>query len=294
MNNYSMTRASWLKFAELLFVAAIFAAPGMNAQTTGQKTFASSKEAVDAFVQSVRESNTDSLRVILGSGAEDIISSGDKVADKAERQKFVARYDAKHSLVESASHELTLNVGADDWPLPIPLVENGGKWYFDGAAGKEEILYRRIGHNELSAIDVCKGVIDAQHEYAASSHDGQPAGTYASRVVSEPGKQNGLFWEVKEGEPASPAGPLLAGASSEGYSNYGQRIPYHGYFYRMMKTPKGFAFLAYPAEYHSSGVMTFAADQTGAIYEKDLGEKTDDLAQNMGQFQKDGTWHLVK
>jgi hypothetical protein len=294
MKNYCVTRASWVKYAEVVFVAAILAAPVLHSQVNGEKTFASSKDAVNALVQAVRDNNMDALRAMFGSGNEAIIASGDEVADKTEREKFLARYDAKHSLVETAPHELTLNVGADDWPLPIPLVDNGGKWYFDGVAGKEEVLYRRIGHNELSAIEVCKGVIDAQREYAASSHDGQPAGTYASRVVSEPGKQNGLFWEVKEGEPASPAGPLLADASSEGYSKYGQRIPYHGYYYQMLKGSDGFAFLAYPAEYHSSGVMTFVADQTGAIYEKDLGEKTDDLAQHMGQFQKDNTWHLVK
>jgi hypothetical protein len=294
MKNYCTTQVGWVKYAQLLLVAAILGAPALHSQTGGQKTFTSSKDAVDALVQAVRDNNTDSLQSIFGSGNEAIISSGDEVADKAVRQKFLVRYDTKHSLAETAPHELTLNVGADDWPLPIPLVDSGGKWYFDGVAGKEEILYRRIGHNELSAIDVCKGVIDAQHEYAASSHEGQPAGTYASRVVSEPGKQNGLFWEVKEGEPASPAGPLLAGASAEGYSNYGQRVPYHGYFYRMLKSSTGFTFLAYPAQYHSSGVMTFVADQTGSIYQKDLGEKTDDLVQHMDQFQMDNTWQRVK
>jgi Protein of unknown function (DUF2950) len=294
MKDYSTSRAGWLKYAAIALVATIFGALALHSQTVGQKTFASSKDAVDALVQAVRDNNMDTLRAIFGSENEAIISSGDEVADKSVRQKFLARYDTKHSLAEAAPHELTLNVGADDWPLPIPLVDTGGKWYFDGVAGKEEILYRRIGHNELAAIDVCKGVIDAQREYAASTHDGQPAGTYASRVVSEPGKQNGLFWEVKEGEPASPAGPMLAGASAEGYSNYGQRIPYHGYYYRMLKSPKGFTFLAYPAEYQSSGVMTFVADQTGSIYEKNLGDRTDDLAQHIDQFQKDDTWRRVK
>ena len=141
-----------------------------------------------------------------------------------------------------ADGEITLNVGKDDWPLPIPLTKAGGKWYFDGAAGKEEILYRRIGRNELAAINVCQGVVTAQKDYAAAGHDGKPAGSYAARVVSAPGKQDGLYWEVKEGESPSPAGPMLANAVDEGYAQLtsnSQPTPYHGYFYRMLQKPRG-------------------------------------------------------
>ena len=277
----------------LLAVASVVCPRGY-AQADGQKTFSSSKEAVDAFVKDVREGDAAELQAILGPDSEEIISSGDKVADRAARDRFIARYDSRHSLVESDPGQLTLNVGQDNWPLPIPLVQSKAGWYFDGAAGKEEILYRRIGHNELSAINVCKGVVAAQHDYAAKEHDGQPAGTYASRLVSEPGKQNGLYWEVKEGEDQSPAGPMLAQADSEGYDTSGQRTPYHGYYYRMLKAPGGFGFLAYPAQYRSSGVVSFIVDQKGVVYQKDLGEKTADIAAQMTEYTTDSTWKPVK
>jgi hypothetical protein len=264
------------------------------AQTPGQKTFASSKEATDALVQALKQNDSSSLVAILGEGSQPIVSSGDEVADKAARDTFLKRYNVKHSLVSSGDHQFTLNVGTDDWPLPIPLVDKAGKWYFDGVAGRAEILYRRIGHNEIDAIDVCKGVVAAQHDYAASAHDGNPAGTYAQRVVSSPGKQDGLYWEVKAGESQSPAGPMLADASAQGYDVSGKHTPYHGYYYRMLKNPGGFAFLAYPAEYRSSGVMTFVVTQDGIIHEKNLGEKSAEIAQQIGQYQIDNTWKVVQ
>jgi hypothetical protein len=185
---------------------------------------------------------------------------------------------------------MTLNVGTDDWPLPIPLVNNGGKWYFDGAAGQQEIVYRRIGANELSAINVCRGVVEAQHDYAATSHDGRPAGAYADRVVSQPGKQNGIYWETKPGEPTSPAGDMLAQASSEGYDTSGKQTPYHGYYYRMLNNPGGFAFVAYPAQFRTSGVMTFVVTQDGVVLEKDLGPQTGEILGHIGKYQIDNTW----
>jgi hypothetical protein len=191
--------------------------------------------------------------------------------------------------VGAGGQNYTLLVGADNYPLPIPLVNNGGKWYFDGAAGKEEILYRRIGNNELAAIDVCRGVVDAQHDYAASAHDGKPAGAYAAHLMSTPGKQDGLYWETKAGEPDSPAGPLLAEASSEGYTT-GKGAPYHGYIYKMIENPGGYALLAYPAEYRNSGVMTFVVTQSGVVYQKDLGKDTSAIAQRINRYQMDGTW----
>jgi len=287
------------RFTKSTAVAAVLAlailnAPRARAQTEGQKTFTSSKQAVDTFIGAVRDGNLSDLKAILGSDSEQIISSGDSVADKITRDNFVANYDLKHSLVESAPHQLTLDVGKDDWPLPIPLVRANDKWYWDGNAGKEEILYRRIGHNELAAINVCRGVVAAQHDYAGSAHDGQLAGRYATRIVSDSGKQNGLYWEVKEGESVSPAGPLLAQANAEGYDASGQRTPYHGYYYRMLQSPGGFGFLAYPAEYRSSGVMTFIVNQKGVIYQKDLREKTTDIAQQMTDFKVDRSWKAVK
>ena len=289
-----------------------FAPRNAGAQADGQKTFSSSKEAVTALIQAVRDGNTSDLRAILGSGSEDIITSSDTVADKTARDHFVARYDLKHSLAESAPGQLTLNIGKDSWPFPIPLIHANDKWYWDGAAGREEILYRRIGANELAAIGVCKGAVAAQRDYAAAGHDGLPAGIYAQRLMSEPGKQNGLYWAVNDGEIPSPAGPLLAQASYEGYGGSAKGSPYHGYYYRMLngqgahakggaknyiadgEMTGGFAFVAYPADYRSSGVMTFLVNENGTIYQKDLGEKTADLAQQMTEYNPDKSWRVVK
>lgn len=294
MKNRAIIHAGTLTVAVAITAIMAVSTPVLRAQTAGQKTFASSKEAVAAFIQAVRDGGASELQRILGAGSEDIVSSGDATADKRARANFLAKYDAKHSLVATGPHKFTLDVGADAWPLPIPLVDNGGRWYFDGAAGREEIVYRRIGHNELSAIGVCKGVVAAQHDYAESAHDGRPAGTYAQRVMSTPGTENGIYWEAKPGEPSSPAGPLLAKASLEGYNTSGQRSPYHGYYYRMLKNPGGFAFLAYPAQYRSSGVMTFVVTQSGVIRQKDLGDNTDEIAGKIQEFHVDSTWKQVK
>lgn len=287
----SLSRASLLTAIFILFAGA---SPRSYAQAEGQKTFASSREAVDTFIKDVRDHNESELQAILGPDSEDIVSSGDAVSDKTERNRFVAMYDARHSLVESSPGEFTLNVGQNNWPLPVPLIHAKQVWYFDGAAGKDEILYRRIGHNELNAINVCKGVVAAQHDYAAKEHDGQPAGTYAPHIVSEPGKQNGLYWEVKESEDPSPAGPMLAQANAEGYDTSGKRTPYHGYYYRMLKNPGGFGFLAYPAEYRSSGVMTFIVNQKGVVYQKNLGEQTAEIADKMTEYKTDNSWRPLK
>ena len=297
--------------AALLAFAAL-ALPRAHAQADGQKTFSSSKEAVATFIQAVRDANTSELLAILGPGTEQIISSGDSVADKNARDHFLANYDVKHSLSESAPSQLTLNIGKDEWPFPIPLIHAGDKWYWDGAAGKQEILYRRIGNNELAAINVCKGAVAAQRDYAATGHDGLPAGIYAQRLVSEPGKQNGLYWPVNEGETPSPAGLLLAQASAEGYGSAQKGSPYHGYYYHMLKAQGanakggaksyivdgnmtgGFAFIANPADYRSSGVMTFLVNDSGVIYQKDLGDKTAELAQQMTEYNPDKSWKVVK
>lgn len=295
-----------------LLAVAVLALPLARAQADGQKTFSSSKNAVDVFIQAVRDGNNSTLLTILGPGTEAIISTSDAVADKTARDHFLAEYDFKHSLTESAPNQLALNVGKDGWPFPIPLVHANDRWYWDGAAGREEILYRRIGSNELAAIEVCKGVVAAQLDYASNGHDGLPARIFAQRVVSEPGTQNGLYWQVSEGENPSPAGPLLAQASAEGYSGTQKGSPYHGYYYRILKAQGanakggvksyivdgnmtgGFAVIAYPADYRSSGVMTFLVNENGTIYQRDLGEKTADLAQQMTEYNPDKSWKVVK
>ena len=285
------------RIAACLFLSAMYPAAFVGdsyAQAEGQKTFSSSRDALTTFIQAVRSGDPSELGAILGPGSEQIVASSDSVADKAAREAFLKWYNEGHSLEPLHNGELTLEVGKNNWPLPIPLAHKGGQWYWDGQAGKDEILYRRIGHNELAAISVCEGIVAAQHDYAASAHDGKPAGSYATRIVSEAGRQNGLYWEVKEGEPQSPAGPMIADAADEGYDTSGQRTPYHGYYYRMLPSASGFGFVAYPADYRSSGVMTFLVSQKGVIYQKDLGDKTVNIAEHMASYDPDKTWRVVK
>ena len=288
-------RCELLSGGVVLMLCLVLSAPPQScAQVQGQKSFTSSKNAVDALVEAARKGDLPELQAILGAGSEEIVSSGDDIDDKNARDQFVSEYEAKHFLAKSGQHQFTLNVGKSDWPLPIPLVHADNKWFWDGAAGRDEIRYRRIGRNELAAIRVCKGVVAAQREYASSPHDGHPPGTYASRAVSEPGTQNGLYWAVPEGAAPSPAGPFLAQATAEGYDPSQKRTPYHGYYYRMLDSPGGFGFLAYPAAYGSSGVMTFIVDQTGVIYQKDLGENTAEVAQQLRNYERDHTWTRLK
>ncbi len=284
--------ASLSLFAVLLIAG--FRTHSVGAQASSQKTFASSKEALSAFIDAIRSGSTADMVAILGPGSEPIVNSGDAIADEKARSAFLASYAAAHSLVADGENGYTLQIGKNNFPTPIPLIHSGDKWYWDGTEGKEEILYRRIGHNEIDAINACKGVVGAQHDYAASGHDGQSAGAYAKRIVSTPGTQNGIYWEPKAGEPESPAGPMLAAAAEEGYDTSGNRVPYHGYYYRMLPVASGFALVAYPAEYRSSGVMTFVATEKGVIYEKDLGQDTTKTALAMSNFTPDKTWRPVK
>jgi hypothetical protein len=291
--NFMRSRSTLLiRIAVLAIILLVTSAP-VFAQASGQTTFASAKQAEAGLIEALRNGDTAALIALLGPGSEPLISSGDNVADKKGRDHFVAAYDQNHTLSNSGAEQFTLNIGKDLWPLPIPLVKAGDKYYWDGSAGAQELIYRRIGRNELDAINVCKGVVAAQKDYAATSHDGHPAGAYAQRIVSESGTQNGLYWEVNSGDPPSPAGPMLASANAEGYDTT-HRTPYHGYYYRMLKNGKGFGFLAYPADYRSSGVMTFQVSQTGVIYQKDLGEKTTNIAGQMTDYQVDKAWKVVQ
>jgi len=285
-------RVAGLSLLALLLVAGL-RMQFVAAQAAGQKTFASSDEALKALIAAVRSGNNSDLISILGPGSESVVNSGDAVADQKALASFLAKYDAGHSLV-AGEGGLVLEVGKNQWPMPIPLMHTGDKWYWDGAAGKEELLYRRIGHDEIDAIAAAKGVIGAQHDYAATGHDGQPAGAFAKRIVSTPGKQDGLYWEPKAGEPESPAGPMLADAAEEGYDISGNRVPYHGYYYRLIPQTKGFSLVVYPAQYRVSGVMTFVATEKGIIYEKDLGPDTSKTALAMSSFTPDNSWRAVR
>ena len=278
----------------------------LDAQT-GQKTFQTAQQAVEALIAANKDNDIAALNQILGPDASTLISSGDDTQDKNDRANFVTLYEAHHRLVSSGPGKLTLVVGKNEWPLPIPLVKSNGEWGFDSADGVKELLYRRIGANELAAIKVCRALYQAQLDYAAAGHDGNPAGVYAQRFRSQPGTQNGLYWQVAEGEPESPAGPLVADADAEGYEQ-GTRHPFYGYYFRILKAQGthahggakeyvidgkmtgGFAILAYPAEYGASGVMTFLVSPHGTVFQKDLGQATAETTKAIRAFDPDSSW----
>jgi len=288
-----------------MFGAALVACAGK----TGHVSFKSPEDAVAALQEAGRQGDTDRLRDIFGPGSEAILSSGDAVADKAAREKFVADFDAKHALVPEGEGRATLHVGTEDWPFPVPLVRHDGAWYFEGAEGADEIVYRRIGRNELGAIAVCRGFVEAQREYAAADHDGEGAGIFAHRLVSDPGTQNGLYWEASEGSARSPIGPFIASAAAEGYRAGGGA--YHGYRYRPLFRQgenanggaldyfekgvlrNGFALIAWPAEYGASGVMTFIVNQDGVVFQKDFGDDTEGEVRAIDEYDPDSTWVAV-
>lgn len=267
---------------------------GKMESSGGQTTFKTPDEAVAAFVAAARANDTKALAAMMGPDGAGVVTSSDTIADRAERARFVERFDEKHDIVEDGSGGATLNVGATEWPLPIPLVKVDDKWHWDGAAGKEEIFFRRIGHYELKAIAAVRGAVAAEQEYAATSHDGKPAGTYATYIISRPGKQDGLYWATKEGEPPSPLGPAIAAAGGEGYDTTGARTPYHGYYYRVLPNGAGFGIVAFPADYRESGVMTFQSSESGVVFQKDLGDSTAAVAQAMTGYAVDSTWTVVE
>lgn len=298
-------------FSGPILTAAVFvtAVAVAFAQDVGVKSFPTYQAAASAFVAAERAQDSAALKEILGAEAHGLLASGDPIQDENGRQTFLKRYDEKHAFVHDSADKVTLTIGANAWPLPFPIVKANGAWQFDAVAGAQEMVYRRIGHNELDAIKVCKALYTAQKDYAAEGHDGNPAGAYAQRIISESGKQNGLYWEAKEGEAMSPAGSLVADAASEGYSK--ARAPFHGYYFRILKAQGanapggakeyvqdgkmtgGFAILAYPAEYKASGVMTFVVNSRGVVRQKDLGEGTADAAAAIKTYDPDKLWTVV-
>lgn len=272
-----------------------------------QQAFPSPDEAASAFAAAVKSGARRNISRLLGSGGDDIVSSGDEVADKEARESFAAAYDAKHSVKLDGDNKAVMVLGNDDFPFPIPLMKRKAGWEFDTKAGRLEILYRRIGRNELDAIQTCLAFVDAQNEYAEKDH-GQGLGVYAQRIVSTVGKRDGLYWQ---GE-GSPLGKLAAIASAEGYKAGRTPIPYHGYYYRILtrqgpnapggtlsyivkgKMIGGFALIAYPAEYGNSGVMTFLVNHSGAVYEKDFGDYTRMNVRRINRFDPDQTWRKVE
>jgi hypothetical protein len=288
---------------------------GSSAQSTdlAQKSFHAPHEASKALFEAAKTDDISALLEILGPDEKELVSSGDDVADKNDRAAFVKNYEQRHRLISAGAGRYTLSVGTSDWPLPIPIVKKENGWSFDSAAGKDEVLYRRIGRNELDTIQVCRAIIEAERAYFRTGHDGSPPGIFTRKLRSDPGNQNGLYWKTTGGEPESPAGPLLAEASSDGYElGTGKHQPFHGYLYRILsaqgpharggardylvegKMTRGFAVVAYPVEYRSSGVMTFMVNQHGVVYQKNLGDDTAAAAKAMTAYDPDTSWKVAQ
>ena len=303
----------------LVLVLAIVLASGAAQEALGaaavkQRTFSSPEEGVRALVDAAKSNDTKELLNILGPEAKSLIESGDPVSDRATRERFVTSYyEEANKLVKSGDSKMVLQTGKDDWPFPIPLVKENDRWRFDTSAGKEEIINRRIGRNELDVIQVCLAIVDAEREYYQRDPDGDSLLQYAQKFISTKGKRDGLYWETKPDEQPSPLGPLVARARGEGYKGAGGKpIPYHGYYYKLLtgqgkdapggaydylvrgKMMGGFGMVAYPAQYGSSGIMTFIVNHDGVVYQKDLGAKTASVAQSMTKFNPDKTWTAVK
>ena len=285
----------------------------ISAQEVKQKVFGSPEEAMKALVETVKAGDTKGMMAILGPEGEDIISSGDEVADKNARERFVKAYQEKVDFVKEKEDRVSIIIGNDHWPFPIPIVKKGEGWVFDTKAGREEVLNRRIGRNELNAIQVCLAYVEAQREYASTDRERDGIIQYAQKVLSDPDRRNGLYWEAAEGEIPSPLGPLAAQAAAEGYRQAGDKpTPYHGYYYKILKGQgpnapggaynyvinghmvAGFALVAWPAEYGVSGVMTFLVNQNGTVYEKDLGPKTEERVKGMTRYNPDQTWRRAQ
>jgi hypothetical protein len=306
-SNPSRTRAP----AGIATTVAALLVCAMTATASAQQTYKTPDEAVSALVDAAKAGDRKALLTVLGPDGQDIVSSGDEVADEGVRKEFIDAYDQKHE-IHSAGDHATLIVGHDDFPFPIPLVHKGDAWRFDTEAGRKEVLYRRIGGNELDTIQTALAFVDAQNEYADKDH-GEGVGIYAQRIVSRPGKKDGLYWPSSAGEDESPLGELAADAARRGYRvrGDGERTPYHGYYYKILtrqgpaaqggvldyvvkgKMIGGFGLVAWPAEYGNSGVMTFIVNHNGSVYEKDLGQRTAQVASGMTAFNPDNTWKKV-
>jgi hypothetical protein len=280
-------------------------------EANAQQAFKTPDDAASALVSAVRTDDLKALTTVLGPDGEDIMSSGDPVADAATRDKFLEAYNARHEIAVDGD-KATMVIGEEAYPLPIPLVRRDGQWRFDTAAGRDEILYRRIGRNELEAVQASLAYVDAQREYAEKDRTGAGINTYAQRIVSQPGKKDGLYWPAEQGEDPSPLGELVAEATSQGYQvGGGERKPFHGYLFKILtrqgpaarggeydyiingKMIGGFALVAYPAEYGNSGVMTFLVNHDGTVFEKDLGPDTAKIAERMSAFNPDKGWQKV-
>ena len=300
-----------LGLALIASAAFALAACGQKPPATPDHTsFATPEEAVTALTATLEKDDLATLGRLLGPGSESVLDSGDPVADRTGRAQFLQNLRVRHSFVDDGEGRKLLQFGPDDSVALVPLVQRDGRWYFDGAAGADEIVYRRVGRNELGAIAVMNGYVSAQLDYAAVPHDGNPAGVYAERLMSDEGRQNGLYYPTAEGEPESPVGEFIAAAASEGY-RAGAAQAYHGYRYRPLYGQtaaasggamsyyedgllvNGFALIAWPAEYGVSGVMTFIVNQDGVVFQKDLGEDTATRVEDVVLYDPDSSWTAI-
>jgi len=293
-----------------LFCALLLPSSYSQQQPTApsEKTFATPKEAAEAIIQATAGFDTAALAAILGPDGEDLFSSEDPVQDKNIATAFAAQAHEKNSITTDPHNpdRVTLVVGNDNWPLPIPIVKRNGRWLFDTKAGRQEVLYRRIGANELDAIQICRGYVDAQQQYALHKYDGSEVNQYAQRIISTPGKHDGLVWENTDGSLGGPIAEKIAEALDQGYTSRSE--PYHGYFFKILKGQGpdaplgqmdfvvegamigGFALAAAPAEYRVTGVKSFIVSYQGIVYQKDMGPDTLQIFKTMELYNPDKTW----
>jgi hypothetical protein len=310
----TMTKPHRALSITIFLILVLLVCPSARANAAdAQQTFDSPEAAAKALVAAAEAGDMKTLRSILGSDAEPILSSGDPVADRNARKTLAAKYREMHRIAYDVKGRVILYLGAENWPLPIPLIKKDRAWLFDTSSGAAELVYRRIRQNELYTIGVLTELARAQQAYADEERGDGSTKQFARKILSDPGTHDGLYWAVAEGEPESPIGPLIANATAEGYKrgSGGNPVPFHGYFYRILthqgvhapggarnylangKMTRGFAFLAFPAEHRSSGVMTFMVNQDGVIVQKDLGSKAGQVASEMTAFNPDKTWDQV-
>jgi hypothetical protein len=318
MNSYIQKNEKWILTLlcsvaiATLVIALSVPSKGYAAQAK-QKAFVSPEDAVKALINVLKAENMKELRAIFGPAGKDVLSSGDAVEDRAGRERFIKAYEDKNTLIKNGDAKAVLQIGTEEWPFPIPIIKKDERWVFDTKEGKEELLNRRIGRNELNTIQTCLAYFDAQGEYARRSRGGRGLLEYAQKIISTPGKKDGLYWEVKGGEEESPLGDFAAKAALEGYKRTENKpVPYHGYFFRVLnaqgknaaggaydyivdgKMIAGFGMVAYPAQYGVSGIMTFVVNHEGVVYEKDLGRETAKTVQAMKLYDPDRTWRKAE
>lgn len=312
-------RDRWVKRFRPVLIFLLIVATSMFALARAwgdeQRSFASPEEAAKALIEDLKTNDTKALSDLFGPGSEDLVSSGDPVADQERRKKFVDFYELKHGLEKVGAGKVFLHIGHDDWPFPIPVIKTTKGWQFDPDEGREEILARRIGRNELGAIQVCLAYVDAQREYALKDRDSNGLLEYAQQFRSDPGEKNGLYWPAKDQKDLSPLGSLMVAAEGAGRDVRAPGkapTPFHGYYYRILKAQGkhasggaydylvngkmigGFALVAYPANYDVSGIMTFIVNHDGVVYQKDLGEETEAIGKKMTAFDPDATWKMAE